>query len=174
MEYIAGYIGGMLFCRLINPTSWLLTDRPNTVWGAVGVCTNQSCQFMSSCWTIQWLSKSHRSGDVHFTNLRRKLGLWSDSFHINATFSVNHSPSIIAIMMLCFTCRIQFPVVQFLFLVCCCLDKDISLHSLLDSVWTYICMIWSELLALHLSVVAGMVVILSHLLRAMVSQCFIA
>ncbi|OQU76037.1 hypothetical protein SORBI_3010G079850 [Sorghum bicolor] len=31
MEYIAGYIGGMLFCRLINPTSWLLTDRPNTV-----------------------------------------------------------------------------------------------------------------------------------------------
>lgn len=140
MEYIAGYIGGMLFCRLINPTSWLLTDRPNTVWGAVGVCTNQSCQFMSSCWTIQWLSKSSLGLEMFILliYLRRKLGLWSDSFHINATFSVNHSPSIIAIMMLCFTCRIHFPVVQFLSLICCCLDKDISLHSWLDSVWTYI------------------------------------
>ncbi|WVZ82022.1 hypothetical protein U9M48_029338 [Paspalum notatum var. saurae] len=31
VEYIDGYVDAVLFCRLINPTSWLLTDRPNTV-----------------------------------------------------------------------------------------------------------------------------------------------
>jgi len=27
VEYIAAYIGVVLFCRLINPTSWLLTEK---------------------------------------------------------------------------------------------------------------------------------------------------
>jgi hypothetical protein len=122
VEYIAGYIGAALFCRLINPTCpslLMLTDRPNTAWCTVGLA--RTC-CVSLCLVAELVDDHLRQLGLEIFILlifwQRKLSPRSESFHINVSLFVNHSWRMIAIMM------------------CNCIQ--------------FLCLIWSYLLILYL------------------------